>query len=362
MKAKNTKLNLVTWFNWWRRSAGFSEKLIGAPVETSAPFFFSRCIKIIRETKRIFLRSNLFLKRKRRSWFSSPSSSKRTKDAAATKLSNTMRHLEPTAPPNRNRSSRFCLFSTVGTLKKKKKEVKRPRRVLSTRLVKAARGGRTGGAAARSDAPAKVRTTSARAAKRETRRKGGEKKKCCKVVPFLFDRLLRLRFSLHLTWPLWAPDARLLFPSTDAISAASGAQRRNNLDSAARLSFVLVSLQPPLLSDKRGVLRLWRRLGTIFSALPLSFFLSLIPPNQGGARLAVPISPLKTPARLQLAERTVSSAAWQLSAALIPGAPSPLLLSDSFFSFFFRASAEIFGISHFGFNHAGRLSICCRAF
>lgn len=121
MKAKNTKLNLVTWFNWWRRSAGFSEKLIGAPVETSAPFFFSRCIKIIRETKRIFLRSNLFLKRKRRSWFSSPSSSKRTKDAAATKLSNTMRHLEPTAPPNRNRSSRFCLFFTVGTLKKKKK-------------------------------------------------------------------------------------------------------------------------------------------------------------------------------------------------------------------------------------------------
>lgn len=74
--------------------------------------------------------------------------------------------------------------------------------MLSTRLVKAARGGRTGGAAARSDAPAKVRTTSARAAKRETRRKGGEKKKCCKVVPFLFDRLLRLRFSLHLTWPL----------------------------------------------------------------------------------------------------------------------------------------------------------------
>ena len=74
----------------------------------------------------------------------------------------------------------------------------------------------------------------------------------------------------------------------------------------------------------------------LYFRLSLSlFFLSLIPPNQGGARLAVPISPLKTPARLQLAERTVSSAAWQLSAALIPGAPSPLLLSDSFFSFSF---------------------------
>lgn len=41
-----------------------------------------------------------------------------------------------------------------------------------------------------------------------------------KVVPFLFDRLLLLLFSLHLTCPLWAPEARLPFPSRDAISAA----------------------------------------------------------------------------------------------------------------------------------------------
>ena len=42
-------------------------------------------------------------------------------------------------------------------------------------------------------------------------------------LPFLLHRLLRLLLNLHFTWPLWAPDARPLFPSTDAISAAAAA-------------------------------------------------------------------------------------------------------------------------------------------
>lgn len=45
-------------------------------------------------------------------------------------------------------------------------------------------------------------------------------------LPFLFDRLLLLRLNLHLTWLLWAPDARLLFPRTDAITTATGATRQ----------------------------------------------------------------------------------------------------------------------------------------
>lgn len=125
----------------------------------------------------------------------------------------------------------------------------------SHRTEAEARAGSSGsGLAVRSAAPPRcARPLLAPAEKRhpgggEGRRVGKVGEKSCKVLPFLFDRLLLLLFSLHLTCPLWAPDARLLFPSTDAISAPFGAERRNNLDSAARL-FVLVSLQPPLLSD-----------------------------------------------------------------------------------------------------------------
>lgn len=114
-----------------------------------------------------------------------------------------------------------------------------------------------GRAAVRSDAPPLCARPLLALEKRDAQ---GKKKKWGKVLPFLFDRLRLFLFSLHLTWPLWAPDARLLFPSTDAISAAFGATRRKNLDSAARLSFVLVSLEPlRSLITRRP--RVWRRLG-----------------------------------------------------------------------------------------------------
>ena len=69
-------------------------------------------------------------------------------------------------------------------------------------------------------------------------------------LPFLLHRLLRLLLNLHFTCPLWAPDARLLFPSTDAISAAVGAQRRIitwALTARLSLGFCLVSYRLPLL-------------------------------------------------------------------------------------------------------------------
>lgn len=126
----------------------------------------------------------------------------------------------------------------------------------------------------------------------KTDRGGWQVLKKGKVVPFLLDRLLLLLFSLHLTCPLWAPDARLPFPSRDAISAA---QRWRNLCSLARLCSSLVCLQTSLLSVTQ-VPRVWRRLGLLFSTVALFY----TPQQRAGSASCCCRITSETPARLRL--------------------------------------------------------------
>lgn len=56
-----------------------------------------------------------------------------------------------------------------------------------------------------------------------------------KSLPFLFDLLLLLLLNLHFSWLVGVPEARVLFPRTDAMEVAQN--KRTNLGNLLSVLF-----------------------------------------------------------------------------------------------------------------------------